>query len=299
VRPAAPEPPAGGVPVDDDRAPPSDVPVAPPGPGRAPDLSLRGLPAGVQQQLAGPPPEATLETRPRRPTVDELRIQIERAEDAVANVKAGRVDPLLYDYLRGAKARLESEARRLADDIPVGGGDAVRGWRRGYLERVRQATGKDTAPDEQPDLRDDAARRRPDVVAAYNEAARLAQVGAERREVAICLDVAPGREPKATLRRGSGNEALDRLALESFEKSAAARPVPSDARAGRACYEVAISAHRVPPLPTFACGFDGTRVSCAWPYKKLTAVSSRLVSVEYPPAPNAAAEQRSLLRRPR
>ena len=297
----APTPASRAVTPTDDRS--SEVTIPESAPGRPPDLSLRGLPARVQDELAGPalPPDITLQRRPHRLSVDELRVELERTEDAVANVRAGRVDPLLYDYLRGAKARLESEARRLAEDIPVGAGTAARGWGRGYLERVRQVSRKDAARNDQPDLRDDAARRRPDVLGAYDEAARMADAGAERREVEICVDVAPGRESKAMLRRGSGNAALDRVTVDSFEKAAAARPVPPDSRAGRACYEVTISAHRVPPLPVVGCAFDITEITkakCSWPFKKLTAVSSRLVSVEYPPAP-AAARSRSLLRAPR
>jgi hypothetical protein len=302
-----PSPTPGAAPHADDRTPADDrasevtIPNLPP--GRTPDLSLRGLPAGVRDKLAGtaPPPDAVLEARPHRPSVDELRVELERAEDAVANVHAGRVDPLLYDYLRGAKARLESEARRLAENIPLGPGETTRGWGRGYLERIREVSRPGAARDDQPDLRDDAARNRPDVLAGYAEAVRMADLGAEQRQVEICLDVAPGRESKAMLRRGSGSAALDRVALDSFEKSAAARPVPPDARAGRACYEVKISAYRVPPLPAIGCGFDLSdlrNTKCAWPFKKLTTVSSRLVSVDYPPPPGAA-RTRSLLRAPR
>ena len=294
----APAPASGPVAPTDDRS--SQVTIPDSGPGRSPDLSLRGLPARVQDELAGPapPPDITLQRRPHRPSVDELRVELERKQDSVANVRAGRVDPLLYDYLRGAKARLESEARRLAEEIPVGPGAAARGWGRGYLERVREVSGNGDDP---PDLRDDAARRRPDVLAAYAEAARAADAGAERREVEICVDVAPGREAKAMLRRGSGDAALDRVAVDSFEKAAAARPVPPDSRAGRACYEVTISAYRVPPLPTVGCAVDLSDLRnsrCSWPYKKLTAVSSRLVSVDYPPA-SGAGRTGSLLRAPR
>ena len=301
--PAAPVPTPTSRPVAPTGDQSSEVTIPDSASGRPPDLSLRGLPARVQDELAGPapPPDITLQRRPHRPSVDELRVELERTEDAVANVRAGRVDPLLYDYLRGAKARLESEARRLADDIPVGPGTAARGWGRGYLERVREVSRKDAAREDQPDLRDDATRRRPDVLAGYDEAVRMAAAGAERREVEICVDVAPGRESKAVLRRGSGNAALDRVAVDSFEKAAAARPVPPDSRAGRACYEVTISAYRFPPLPMVGCSFDLTELAkakCAWPYKKLTAVSSRLVSVEYSPAPGAA-RSRSLLRAPR
>jgi hypothetical protein len=296
--PSAPAPAPG--PVSPSEEPSAEVAIPESASGRPPDLSLRGLPARVQDELAGPAaaPDLALQQRPHRPSVDELRRERERTEDAVATVRGGRVDPLLYEYLRGAKARLESEARRLADGIPVGPGAAARGWSRGYLQRVQEVSRKDASRVAEPDLRDDAARHRPDVLAGYDEAARMAEAGAERRQVEICVDVGSGRASKAMLRRGSGNAALDRLAVDSFEKAAAARPVPPDSRAGRACYEVTISAHRVPPLPVVGCGFDVSGVTCSWPYKKLTAVSSRLVSVEYPPAPGAA-QTRSLLRPPR
>jgi hypothetical protein len=140
------------------------------------------------------------------------------------------------------------------------------------------------------------AQKHSDVLSGYNEATRQAQAGADHRRVEICLDVAPGRETTATMRVGSGNVALDRVALEAFQKSVAARPVPPDARAGRACYEVRISAFRAPPLPFLSCGFDRKGLTCIWPFKKVTSVTGRLLSVEYPPAPAAG---RSLLRAPR
>jgi hypothetical protein len=46
----------------------------------------------------------------------------------------------------------------------------------------------------------------------------------------VCLALAPDRAPTASLRRGSGDAALDRLALDSFARAAEARPVPADVR---------------------------------------------------------------------
>jgi hypothetical protein len=270
------------------------------------DLSFRALPPDVQLRFAGTPPDAAIVSRPARPgrrSVDQLRADVERAEIAAANVSAGRADPLLYDYLRGASARFQADAQRLADDLEVGLGSAASGWGRGYLARVGDANrgalgaradatraGGGDAPNE-PSPHADA-------LGAYNEANRQAEGGAEERRAEVCLNVAPGQEPAASLRRSSGNTALDRLALDSFTRAAAARPVPPDTPRGLACYELRITAYRVPPLPMFSCAFDLTGATCIWPFKKIASVKSRLLSVEYPPGAGAP-EPSSLLRRPR
>jgi len=268
-------------------------------PESAPGLSFGRLSPEVQARRATSPDDAALAVRPRKPSVDELRVERERQEDAVANVSAGRVDPLLYDYLRGARVRFEDEATRNAEKIPIGAGQALRGWGRGLMQRVEEIHRGDRVADEvRPDLRTDAERQRPDLFAAYDEGRRQAEAGAEIRRTEICLDVAPGRETTPTLQRGSGNVALDRVALDAFARSVSARPVPPDARAGRACYEVRIAAFRVPPVPGLSCDlnlFGPHGPSCVWPTKKVTTVSSQLLSVEYPRKPGEPTA-RSLLR---
>ncbi len=231
-----------------------------------------------------------------KPSVDGLRAAHEREEAAVANVTAGRVDPLLYDYLRDARARFEDEATRIAEALPVTGGQAIRGWVRGLEQRVDEIHRGDRVADQvRPDLRDEAQRQRPDLAAAYDESRRQAEAGAEIRRVEICLDVAPGRDPDITLRRASGNAAFDRVALESFTRSVSLHAVPLDARAGRACYEVRISAYRLAPMPGVSCSWGPKGPTCVWPTKKVTQVTSQLLSVEYPAQPGAAGN-RSLLR---
>jgi len=275
---------------------------------RAPiDLSFGALRDDVKGQFATKPrPEDVLRARPHRLSVDELRADLERRQDAVANVERGRVDPLMYDYLRGAKARFQQDAKRLADDLAVGGGATLRSWGRGYLNSVGAANrgelgaradapregGGDTRNEKSPGA---------DVLGAYNEASRQAEAGAEERIAEVCLDVAPGRETSVALRRTSGNAALDRLAIESFTKAIQARPVPPDVRGGLACYELRISAFRVPPLPAISCSFDIglTRPTCVWPFKKVTSVKGRLLSVEDPPAADGSPPRASLIRKPR
>jgi hypothetical protein len=137
------------------------------------------------------------------------------------------------------------------------------------------------------------------VLGGYNEAQRQAEAGAELRRAEVCLDVAAGRDTGVALRRSSGNAALDRLTLESFTKAVAARPVPDDARRGLACYELQISAYRMPPMPFVSCGIGRAGLTCVWPFKKVTSVKGRLLSVEYPPTDADRARPPSLLRRPR
>jgi hypothetical protein len=269
------------------------------------DLSFGALADDVKGRFAGPPPEGVLRARPRRFDVDELRADLERRQDAVNNVEAGRVDPLIFDYLRGARARFQDTAEKLADDLAVGPGDTVRGWGRGYLRGVDDANrGAIGARADAPREGGGDTRNEPspgaDVLGAYNEANRQAQSGAEERRAEVCLDVAAGRETAVALRHSSGNAALDRLTIESFAKAVAARPVPPDARRGLACYELLISAYRVPPLPVISCGIGRSGLTCVWPFKKVTSVKGRLLSVEYPPADDGRAPRGpSLLRKPR
>jgi hypothetical protein len=181
----------------------------------------------------------------------------------------------------------------------------VKSWQRGHLQRV-DGINRGGADDraELPGEGIDAVRSSrgqppvTDLFAAYGEATREASDGAEERKAEVCLDMAPGKTPSPSLRRQSGNAALDRLVLDSFTRAIAARPVPPDVRTGLACYEVRLSAFRMPPGPIVSCGFDGGGVSCVWPFKKITSVTGKLLSVDYVRG-NPTAADRSLLRRPR
>jgi hypothetical protein len=279
-------------------ATPSPGPSADRGPV---DLSLGALSSEARSRLVGPAPDAQLRATPHtRFSVDELRAEQERQEDAVANVDRGRVDPVFYDYLRGARARFDTEARRLAEAIKMGPREAAAGWKRGFLQRLRDASREgerleaERRADAPPGGND---RRATDLFAAYNEGRRQAEAGAEVRKAEVCLDVDPGKAIVPSLRRGSGNAALDRLAVDSFTRAIAARPLPDGLRAGLACYEVSISAFRMPPLPMFSCTLDIDEVSCAWPYKRITKVSGKLLSVDYARGERTAS--RSLVRRAR
>lgn len=294
-RAPAPSPAGEGTPAP---APPSeaesgaDVPGGP-----AIDLSLGALGASTTARIAGPAPEATLEAKPHaRPSVDELRVIVERAEDAAANVARGRVDPVLYDYLRGARARFRDEATKIAEEIPLGAGATVRSWGRGYAAKIEEwQRGQANPP---PGAEGD--RPPADILGGYGHATSAAKTGAEVRSVELCMDMEAGRASAPVLRRGSGVPALDRVALDAFTRAVAARPAPADLRAGLACYELKVSAFRMPPVPMLSCSFDigGSGASCAWPFKRITGVTGRLLSVDYERSDPRTAKP-SLIRRPR
>jgi hypothetical protein len=282
---------------------PAPPPPAP-SPGKGIDLSFGALPDEVKGKVGGPAgPEETLRARPPgRFDLGALRAKLEAQQDAVANVEKGRSDPVLYDYLRGAKSRFLDDAEKLAEDMTVGPGDMVRAWGRGYLRIVEEVNRGSYSTEAQRAAATDARNEKSagaDALGGYGHARRSAEAGAEQRRTEVCVDVAAGREPVVALRRSSGNPQLDKLSLESFTKAVLARPVPADARRGLACYELRISAYRMPPLPFVSCGVGRAGLTCVWPFKKVTNVRGKLISVEYPPADGGGQAGPSLLRKPR
>lgn len=266
-------------------------------------LSLDTLPGAARDRLAGPS-VGTAPARAPRFSVDRLRLTRERAEDAVANVRVGRVDPVLHEYVRDARLRFEEGARRIAAELPLGARATTKAWADGYTARVAEANARAAAARNvtrrESDSQDGDAPRpsnewRPDVLGAYGEARSAAEAGSVERHVTVCLTVAPGRDTTVAVERGSGDQALDQLAREAFTGAAEARPVPADAHTATACYDLRIRAYRIPPLPVLSCGIDKHGPTCAWPLKKVTSVSVHLESVDYP---DDGHEHPTLLRRP-
>jgi hypothetical protein len=261
--------------------------AAAPRAGRPIDLSFDALGDGAKQhaaaipdpgealeQLLAPPPDA----RGMRP-LEVLRAEAERRADAEENVRAGRANPLFFDYLRHARDRMTPEATRIAETLPLGAAETTKGWARGYLQGVADAHHGLASPLRPPD--EAVGGPRPDVLGAYNEAGRQAEAGAEQRSAEVCLGVAPNHSAVVTLRRSSGNAALDRLALDSFRSASDGRPGTPDVQPALACYQVRISAHRVPPLPTVSLDLIKRRI--IYPLKRITNVTVDLQSIDFGP----------------
>ena len=227
------------------------------------------------ERLLVPAPESTM----RRQPLGEARADAERRADAEENVRVGRAHPLLFDYLRDARERLTPEATRIAEALPLGPAETTKGWGRGYLQGVADAHRGLFAPLRPPD--ETVGGPRPDLLGGYDEAERQAESGAEQRVAEICLGVAPDHTVVVTLRRSSGNAALDRLALSAFQSAGGARPVAPDVRPALACYRVGVSAHRVPPLP--AVSLDLVHGRLIYPLKRITKVTVELQSVDFGP----------------
>jgi hypothetical protein len=252
------------------------------------DLSFEGLGDGAKQRAAAPPDSGAIdplllpppESLGRRRSPAELHAEAERQTDAVENVRAGRAHPLLYDYLRNARELLTPEATRIADSLPLGPALAAKGWWRGYLGRLAEVNrGHTIDPPRGPE--EEVGGRRPDVLGAYNEMERQAKSGAEERTAEVCLGVAPSQAVVVTLKRSSGNAALDRLAIDSFHSASLARPVVADIRPGLACYLVRISTYRMPPLPSLSFGWKNSHPDVIYPLKRISHVTVELESVDY------------------
>jgi hypothetical protein len=303
---APPAPPAPRRPASSRPGPPA-VPTAPPAPSaptptppapvRPVDLSFDALASSAKQRAAAAPsPGEALErllvpapepAGPHAPLA-ELRADAERRADAVENVRTGRAHPLLFDYLRDARDRLTPAARRIAEALPLGASETTRGWTRGYLGAVAQAQRGAFAP-VKPDAEPSDISvwgPHPDVLGAYNEADRQGELGAEERAAEICLGVAPGHAVVVTLRRSSGNAALDRLAFDSFRAAGDGHAPTADVRPALACYRVRVSAYRAKPLPTISFDFAARRL--IYPLKRLTNVSVELESVDFGSKPQTS-----------
>jgi len=192
---------------------------------------------------------------------------------------------LSFDALTDRAKRRLDDRRAPAEALPLGPAETTKGWARGYLGRVADAQRGTFAPVRPAD--EPSGGPRPDLFGAYDEAHHQAETGAERRVAEICLGVAPDHAVVVTLRRSSGNAALDRLATESFRSAGAGRPVDARMPPSRACYRVEISAYRVPPLP--AVSIDLIKGRIIYPLKRITKVTVDLQSVDFGPrdgAPN-------------
>jgi|GEM_PF-3169343 len=269
--------------------------------GHGPRLSLDGLSPSTRDRLAGP---AVAHPREPRISVDRLRIARERDEDAVANVRVGRVDPFLHEYVRDARVRFEEGARHIAEQLPLGAQKTAETWIHGYGARLAQVNAQAAAARNgarrQPDTREGDSPeglndRHPPLLDAFDEATRAADAGAVERHVTVCVTVAAGQEATVVVKRESRDPALDQLAREAFARAVTTRPAPADAHAATACYDLRIRAFRMPPLPVISCGIDKDGPTCVWPFKKITSVSVHLESVDYP-ADHAAPP--ALVRRP-
>jgi hypothetical protein len=215
---------------------------------------------------AAPPPVAPRPSRDRgaRSTAERVAEMLEpTAED---NVRAGRVHPQFYDYLRDAKARFHPTLAQTERDA---GAPKVAGFFKAWWQSY---------------LKDLAARNgRPDPREVTEE-----EQGAVELTCDVCLTIRLGATPEIEVVHHSISEELDQEAVTALRLSVAARPAnepplpagsKGNAGSARACYRFSASARRLPPA-AIGCSFDEVTLKggCVWPLKKIFRTDVKLVS---------------------
>jgi hypothetical protein len=260
------------------QAPPTERPAAPaPSPDllrmRRPgeDLSLDwGTFQALEGSQGGPPAaRATGGRRARDPGTGSTaeRVAEMLAPDAEENVRAGRVHPQFYDYLRDARARFHPTLATVEKDA---GAPRVAGffkaWWKSYLEELAARNGR-----------------------PHPREATQEEQGAVELTCDICLTVRPGDTPEIEVVHHSISEDLDREAVTALRFSVSARPVDGPllpaglkrdaAGTARACYRFSASARRLSPA-AIGCSFDEIKLEagCVWPLKKIFRSEVKLIS---------------------
>jgi hypothetical protein len=189
------------------------------------------------------------------------------APDAEDNVRAGRVHPRFYDYLRDARARFHPTLATVEKDA---GAPRVAGffkaWWKSYVKDLVARNGR-------PPPRETTEE----------------QQGAVELTCDICLTVRLGETPEIEVVHRSISEELDQEAVAALRFSVAARPagepllpagVKRDAAGpARACYRFSASARRLSPA-AIGCSFDEVKLEagCVWPLKKIFHSDVKLIS---------------------
>jgi hypothetical protein len=210
-------------------------------------------------------------------------------DQALRNVRSGRVDPLVYEIARDADKTFAPPWKLVEDDsrgrgtIGATGKSLLRGWFRSYLSGLRAYRKMGSA------LPGDRQREEPAMLSGYAEMLRQAAKDAEGLQCDVCVELRPGKPPKVTVTHSSRRRAFDALAKEALALAARVRGDPAVAGvapAGKgktleACYRFLATFHRVPPLPYVACSFDESKpsISCVYPTKKIISKGVRLIVV--------------------
>jgi hypothetical protein len=264
-------------------APAAGEPVAAPTPRPAPAEGLMrmrqpganlSLDWGTFQALEGngPPvapaggPSARRRSREQDGGTTAERVARMLAPSGEDNIKAGRVHPQFYDYLRDVQARFHPTLATVERDA---GTPKVAGFFKAWWQKYVQ--------DLAAYSRQSANRPEPSEE----------QQGAVELSCDVCLTVRFGETPDIELVRGSISAEMNEEALAAVRLAVAARPateplVPAGATgtSARACYRFSASARRLPPT-ALGCSFDemNLKVGCAWPLKKIFRSTVKLLTV--------------------
>jgi hypothetical protein len=222
--------------------------------------------------------------RPRGPTFSEKVTALERHDRARRNVEAGKVHPQAYDYKRGAERLFRPDPEIVYRDerAPNTIGRSAKQWAKGAFNAIRPWKTVEEA-NRQREMRDPHRQGPADIFRAHNAWIEGTEQAARPIACLVCLVIRPGETARVELAASSGNEEVDRAAIEALERTAERRPTDQDVRKQRSCYRFSVTVTRIPPVPIVGCNFDeaALKASCYWPAKKVTRTDVKLESVDY------------------
>ena len=222
--------------------------------------------------------------RPRGPSFGERLAARVRDDAARGNVERGDVHPLAYDYMRGAQRLFRPDPEVIYRDsrAPNTVGSSLKLWARGAYNAVRPFQTVEEQ-DRSRWARDPHRQGPDDMFNRYNGWIKGTEQAATPMACLICLVIRPGETPRVELAASSGNQEVDRAAVEALERTADRRPTDPDVRKQRSCYRFSVTITRIPPVPIVGCNFDeaALKASCYYPTKKVTRTDVKLESVDY------------------
>jgi len=244
-------------------------------------LDLESIPQttnAILHQLARhPAPRADakrrLTAREEEETVRRRLDQLWVADQAIENVRSGRVHPVLYDVARDGQKIFSPSWDMIDMDASGKGsiGQSLIALMRGYLGQA-EAYGRQHAPP--------AAEEKTTLLDHYDRTRQAAAKRAERLSCLVCVTLG-NQTLSAEVTHSSDRRRYDHMARAAIVKAARSRPWPPDAPPTRACYRVTTRFGRVPPTPSISCAFDESIpaiTECYYPFKKLLRHDVALVS---------------------
>jgi hypothetical protein len=255
-------------------------------------LKMRGLDLALDSRRflrPPPPPRPRRGARNRDSSISRDEATKERldrllaADQALRNVRTGRVDPRLYEIQRDSETffspswSLTRGSGRGLGTVSATLKELLRVMGKKYLENLERYTAAQRVPSE--------VKTESTFTEVYNDVLHSEEEGGRDVSLAcsLCADVGFGMAPRITITRRSGQGAFDRLAHSALLQAVKRRPPPKGSRPVRACYRFVAKFFRVPPMPFIGGTFDESKPSIEvfYPLKKILRTRVKLQTAQY------------------